>query len=376
MKKLLAMVLALVIVLCTGCNANPTSQTPSSGVSSGAASGPESEEKDSIVYFCRVLGDFGFNDNGWLGCQNAAEKYGYNANVVELGDDTATFENAFLEACDSGKYSVIVTQNGSSLGDYVRKYAADYPNLKFIVFDMGLTEDANLPENVYGIAYRSCDATFLSGALAAKISDTNKMAILSNDNPSGNDFAVGFVSGAKYANPDCKVYYYYGMADAAAWQEQASSLFDEGCDIIQAASGRFGLGIFNEATNRGGLNSGLKCFGIDTDMYYSLTKSETAQFADVVVTSATKNLAATIEMAFDKMKDNSLNWGEIEIYGYAQGGVGLAINDHYKKVVPADVQEYMEKLMADIESGAVVTKSGYDFASQEELLNWIQPQLG
>lgn len=363
MKKFLAMLLTVaLLLLCVGCN-------------SGTTTPPASEEKE-IVYLCRVLGDFGFNDNGWLGCQNAAAKYGYKANVIELGDDTATFENAFLEACDSGKYSVIVTQNGSSLGEFVRTYASSYPEIKFVVFDMGLTENANLPENVYGISYRACDATFLAGALAAKISKTGKVAILSNDNPGGNDFAVGFLSGAKHANPDCKVYYYYGMSDAAAWQEQAATLFGEGCDVIQSASGRFGLGVFNEATKRGGLDSGLACFGIDTDMYYSLTKSESADMADVVVTSATKNLAATIEMAFDKMENGTLNWGKMEVYGFSAGGVGLAINDHYKAAVDTDVQAYMDSLMEEMKNGTVTSPSGYDFASQEELLNWLQPKLG
>lgn len=371
MKKIFLLMLAIMMVLIgTGCG---------SGEKNQGNEGKETQEKQEtkeIVYLCRVLGDFGFNDNGWLGCQNAAAKYGYKANVIELGDDTATFENAFLEACDSKKYSVIVTQNGSSLGEFVRSYADDYPDIKFIVFDMGLTEDAELPENVYGIAYRSCDATFLSGALAAKISATGQVGILSNDNPGGNDFAVGFLTGAKHANPDCKVFYYYGMADAAAWQEQAATLFGQGCDVIQCASGRFGLGVFNEATNRGGISKGLACFGIDTDMYYSLTKSQSPEMANVVVTSATKNLAATIEIAFDKMEDGTLNWGKMETYGFAEGGVGLAINDYYKEVVPEEVRKYMESLMNDIKSGAIKTKSGYDFASQEELLNWLQPQLG
>lgn len=367
MKNLLAMVLAIALVLlCVGCGNGDANKDPKK----------DGEETKEIVYLCRVLGDFGFNDNGWLGCQNAAAKYGYKANVIELGDDTATFENAFLEACDSGKYSVIVTQNGSSLGEFVRANASSYPEIKFIVFDMGLTEDENLPENVYGISYRACDATFLTGALAAKISKSGKVGILSNDNPGGNDFAVGFLSGAKYVNPDCKVYYYYGMADAAAWQEQAATLFSEGCDVIQCASGRFGLGVFNEATKRGGLESGLVCFGIDTDMYYSLTKSESAEMANVVVTSATKNLAATIETAFDKMENGTLNWGKKEIAGVAEGGVGLAINEHYSEIVDADTQAYMQSLIEDMKSGKVKSQSGYDFASQEELLAWIQPQLG
>ena len=360
MKRLLIALMVAMLVL-AGCS-KPTE--------------PDKPEVKGMAYFCRTLGDFGFNDNGWEGCQAAAAKYGYEPQAIELGNDTATFENAFVEACESGKYSLIVTQNGSGLGDFVRKYAADYPNIKFIVFDMGLTEDPNLPANAYGIAYRAAESCFLAGALAAKMSENHKVGILSNDNPGGNDFAAGFISGAKYADPNCQCYYYYGMADAAAWQEQASSLYQMGCNVVLAGSGRFALGVFNEALNRGGAEKGCMALGIDTDMYYTLTKSETVDIANVVLSSATKELSYTIQQAIDKMQDGTLPWGKLESCGVAEGGGNIAINDNYNKLVPADVQAFMTDLIAKVKSGEVKPVSYYGFASQEEFLNWLKPQLG
>jgi len=178
MKKILIALLTVMLFL-AGCSGTPkTPDTPEQG-------------KGGLAYFCRTLGDFGFNDNGWEGSQAAAAKYGYEPTAIELGNDTATFENALLDACESGKYTLIVTQNGSGLGDYVRKHAEEYPDIKFIVFDMGITEDPVLPANVYGIAYKACDSCFLAGALAAMVSENGKVGILSNDNPGGNDFAAG-----------------------------------------------------------------------------------------------------------------------------------------------------------------------------------------
>ena len=363
MKKLVIAVIAF-LLLFAGCS-KPSEPTE-----------PDKPEVKGMAYFCRTLGDFGFNDNGWAGVQNSAAKHGYEPQAIELGNDTATFENALVEACDSGKYSVIVTQNGSGLSDYVRKYAKDYPEIKFIVFDMGITEDPNLPENVYGIAYKASEACFLAGALAAKMSANKKVGILSNDNPGGNDFAAGYISGAKYADPDCQTYYYYGMADAAAWQEQASSLYQMGVNVVLAGSGRFALGVFNEAFNRGGAENGCLAMGIDTDMYYTLTQSETVDIATVVLSSATKELAYTIENAVDRMKDGSLPWGKMEVLGIAQGAANVAINDHYKELVPEDVQAYMTDLIDKVSKGEVKPVSFYDFDSQEAFLNWLKPQLG
>ncbi len=364
MKKLVICFLAAMLLL-SGCSNN-----------GGGKEEEKPEKKQAVAYFCRTLGDFGFNDNGWQGTKKAAEKYGMEAQAIELGDDTATFENALVEACDSGKYTMIVTQNGSGLGDYVRKHSVDYPDIKFIVFDMGLTEDPNLPKNVYGIAYRASEACFLAGALAAKISENKKVAILSNDNPGGNDFAAGFVSGAKYADPDVQVYYYYGMADAAAWQEQASSLYQMGVNVILAGSGRFALGVFNEAYNRGGTEKGNYVIGIDTDMWYTLTQTESVDIAQVIVSSATKELAYTIEDAIDRDQKGTLPWGTLESSGIKEGGANVAINDNYKALTTTEVQDYMSDLIKKVTSGEVKPTSFYDFASQEAFLAWLRPLIG
>lgn len=366
MKRLVVVLFTLLLLL-SGCASNKPSEPTETPV----------EEAKGLVYFCKTLGDFGFNDNGWEGSQAAAAKYGYEPQAIELGDDTSTYENALVEACDSGKYSLVVTQNGSGLGDYVRKHAEEFPEIKFIVFDMGLTEDPNLPANVFGIAYRASDACFLAGALAAKISKNKKIGILSNDNPGGNDFAAGYVSGAKYADPDVQVYYYYGMADAAAWQEQAGSLYQMGANVVFACAGRNGLGVFNEAYNKGGVENGYYAIGIDTDKWYGLIQSDsTADIAKVIVSSATKEVAKTVEDAIKRDSEGTLPWGTIEISGAKEGGANISINDNYRALVPEDVQAYMDDLIAKVTSGEVKPVSFYDFASQSEFLAWLEPQLG
>ena len=149
-----------------------------------------------------------------------------------------------------------------------------------------------------------------------------------------------------------------------------------GVNVVLAGSGRFALGVFNEAFNRGGAENGCLAMGIDTDMYYTLTQSETVDIATVVLSSATKELAYTIENAVDRMKDGSLPWGKMEVLGIAQGAANVAINDHYKELVPEDVQAYMTDLIDKVSKGEVKPVSFYDFDSQEAFLNWLKPQLG
>ena len=83
----------------------------------------ETAEAKNILYLCLNLGDLSFNDMGWEGCQAAAEKYGWTAQCIELGKDPSVYENAFLDALDSGDYDLVVTQSNYGLSDLCIQYA-------------------------------------------------------------------------------------------------------------------------------------------------------------------------------------------------------------------------------------------------------------
>lgn len=83
MKKLLAILLTLAMAASlAACGGSGGGDKPASGgASSGAAaqqgaSGTADGDARSIIYLCWNLGDLSFNDLGWEGSQNAAEKYG------------------------------------------------------------------------------------------------------------------------------------------------------------------------------------------------------------------------------------------------------------------------------------------------------------
>ena len=195
---------------------------------------PPAEKEEGLVYFCLNLGDLSFNDSGWQGCQAAAEKYGYKAAVIELGKDTSTYESAFLDACDSGEYSVVVTQSNYGLSDLCQKYGPQYPDMKFIAFDMSASAEITA-KNMFGIAYKQNEGSFLVGVLSAAISKSNKVGVfVFNDVPVGNDFLTGYIEGVRTTNPDAEISYAYGggTADATKVQEVTSAMFDSGVDIV------------------------------------------------------------------------------------------------------------------------------------------------
>ena len=377
MKKVLALFLAAAMALSlAACGGGDSSSAPAASTPAGsapAASTPASGEGRSIIYFCMNLGDLSFNDLGWDGSRDAAAKYGWSADVIELGKDTSTYENAFVDAIDSGKYDLVVTQSNYGLSDLCIKYAPEYPEIDFISFDMSASADISGIDNLFGIAFKQNEGSFLVGALAGKLTKTNKIGVfVFNDVPVGNDFVTGYVAGVREANPDAQLSIAYGggTADASKLQEISSAMFDSGVDVIYGVSGSAYPGLAKEATGRGGIDSGLWCIGVDSDMWTVYKASENADYADVIVTSMQKNVAESIVYTIDRLVEGSLPFGSVEPYGIVEGGVGMADNEYYREKTPAEVLEYMDALQKDVVDGKVKVPSYFDFEDYDAFVEW------
>ena len=357
MKKLIMILLSLVMVL-------------SLMTVAAVAETPEYH----IIYFCQNLGDLSFNDLGWWGCQGAVEKYeGWTAEYIELGKDTSVYENAFLDAIDSGSYNLVVTQSNYGLSDLCMKYAPEYPEITFFAFDMSTSADLSGIDNMFGIAFKQNEGSFLVGALAGKITASNQIgAWVFNDVPVGNDFVTGFIAGVRHSNPDATVSTAYGggTADASKLQEVSSAMFDSGIDVIYGIQGSAYPGLASEATDRGGFEKGVYCIGVDSDMWTVYKASENAGIADVILTSMQKKVDESVIYTIDRLVAGELPFGVVEAYGIVENGVGMADNEHYRENTPAEIQEYMDQLQADVVSGAVEVPSYFDFADYDAFVAW------
>lgn len=381
MKKLIAVLMTLTILLAlAACGSKAPAATPTNapeasktGETQAAATPADEGSTESIIYLCMNLGDLSFNDLGWKGCQDAAAKYGWNAEVIELGKDTSVYENAFLDAIDSGKYTIVVTQSNYGLSDLCIKYAPEYKDIKFISFDMGASADISAIDNMFGIAFKQNEGSFLVGALAGKLTKTNKIGVfLFNDVPVGNDFATGYIAGVRHSNPDAEINVAYGggTADASKLQEISSAMFDSGVDVIYGVSGSAYPGLAKEATSRGGFEKGIYAIGVDSDMWTVYKASENADIADVIITSMQKKVDEAVVYTLDRYVEGKLPFGVVEGYGILENGVGMADNEYYRANTPADVLEYMDALSEEVVSGKVEVPSYFDFADYDAFAAW------
>lgn len=371
MKKIMAVLLTLVLVFSlAACN------RPDSGDNKGSGDSDHSDNKGGIdtskgiVYFCRNLGDKGFNDNGWWGTQDAAEKYGMVANCIELGADTSTYESAFLDACDSGKYSILVTQSNFGLADMCKKYGPEYPDMTFIAFDAGVTADFSSAPNVYGAAFGQNEGSWLAGVIAGTMTEKNHVGVyVYNDIPVGNDFLVGYLEGVRYANPDCEIEWVYGPGNANTAQvlELCNLLYDNGCDFIFCITGTDSISVAGMVTERGGIDAGLWMIGCDADQHAkALENTSTAPSADVIISSMIKDVRYTVTYCVDRAMEGTLPLGSVELLGLSKGGVDCLANDYFREAAPQKVQDAYDAAREAIDSGKVKVSSYFQFADYDE----------
>src|SRR5262245_10956786 len=152
--------------------------------------------------------------------------------------------------------------------------AKEYPNIHFAIID-GVSQ---LP-NVASIVFKEHEGSYLAGIIAAKTTRSNTLGFVGGmDIPLIHRFEKGYEEGAKFVNPNVRVIpNYVGVTDAA-WNnpgkgsELALAQISKGADVIFAAAGNSGLGVF-DAVEKAGTESGRAThFAIGVDSNQNMVK--------------------------------------------------------------------------------------------------------
>lgn len=376
MKKFLTMLLAMCIfVLATACGgATETQENPSveKDTEEQEESVTEGDNEHSLVFLTSTLGDMGFYDNAWDGIQALAAEYGYACEAIEMGSDVAVYEASFLDALDSGKYDVFLTDVVGGMSDYVAKYASEYPEYKFIVFDVDRSYEV-ASENIVAITYLQNEGAYLGGVLAASLSKTGKIGIyLHTDSPVLNDFATGYYQGAVDCNPDIKIYTAYGAGvsgDSARCSDLTGIMFDSGADVVFGCAGSSNPGLFQKVLDLGGFEAGYYAIGVNYDQWLTFSNSDKADLADAIASSVMKDAGTSLQNAWKYLEvDKSASWGTLLMFGMNDGAVGIAQNEYYQECIPQEVQDVVSGYEEKIRNGEIKIKSYFDFENNDEFI--------
>ena len=222
------------------------------------------------------------------------------------------------------------------------KIAPKFPKTRFVIIDSVI----DLP-NVQSIVFKENEGSFLVGVLAAKTSKTGKVGFVGGmDIPLIRRFECGYEQGAKYANPQIEVLQNMTGTTPSAWNdpgrggELAKAQFDGGVDVVYAAAGNTGLGVYQAATDAHKF-----AIGVDSNQNYL--------HPGTMLTSMVKRVDLAAYNSLMTAKNDAWQGG-ITVLGLKAGGVDWALDQYNEKLVTPEMKAKVEQAKADIISGKIV----------------------
>ena len=282
--------------------------------------------------------DKSFNQGVYDGMERFKKESGVAYREFEVTNE-AQREQALRRMAQRGANPVLGI--GFAQAPALEKVAKEFPDTKFAIIDMVV----DLP-NVRSIVFKEHEGSFLVGALAAMASETGKVGFIGGmDIPLIRRFACGYEQGAKYVNADAEVIQNMTGTTPAAWNdpgrgsELTKSQFDRGVDVVYAAAGGTGVGVYQAAKDGGQL-----AIGVDSNQNYL--------HPGTMLTSMLKRVdVAAYNVFMDAMNDN---WSAgIQVLGLAEDGVGWALDEHNESLITDDMKAAVNQVRDAIIAGKI-----------------------
>jgi basic membrane protein A len=311
------------------------------------------------------IDDKSFNTTQWNGVQRAVTELGVEAQFIQ-SDEATQYEPNLTEFASQG-YDLVVA-SGFFLGGDLAKVAALYPDVSYTIVDYSYPDPFGVPEgvvgnsecipNVEGQVFKTDQAAFLAGYLAAGMTKTGKLGYFGGAKiPTVTIFGVGFQAGMDYYNEvhgtsvvligwdneTGEGLFTGDFVDLTKGKESTESLFDEGADIFMGVGGLIGSPGFDVARERGGYG-----IWVDVDGYNLLPEAR-----DVLLTSVMKNMDTSVFTVIKDTMDGNFNGCDVYIGDLANGGVGIGPYHDLDSAVPDDLKAEIEDLAAKIISGEI-----------------------
>ncbi|MFM2186169.1 MAG: hypothetical protein RIR43_741 [Pseudomonadota bacterium] len=277
--------------------------------------------------------DKSFNEAAYRGAEAWKKETGQNYLEFEISNP-AQREQAMRRMAERGANPIIGV--GFSQGTPMEKVAKAYPKLQFALIDSVVT----LP-NVQSILFKEHEGSFLVGMLAAMASKSGKVGFIGGmDIPLIRKFACGYEQGARYANPKIEVSANMTGTTPAAWNdptrgsELAKAQFAKGVDVVFAAAGGTGIGVYQAAKD-----SGRYAIGVDSNQNHLQPGT--------MLTSMVKRVDVAVARAMKGVTPG------LTVLGLAENAVDYALDEHNAKLITPEMKKRVDAAKADIMAGKI-----------------------
>jgi basic membrane protein A len=287
----------------------------------------------AIVYDMGGKFDKSFNEAAFNGMEKWKKETGKQYFEFEISSESQR-EQAIRRMAERGASPIIGI--GFSQASSIEKIAKEFPKLQFAIVDMVV----DLP-NVQSVVFKEQEGSFLVGAMASLASKTGKVGFVGGmDIPLIRKFECGYEQGAKFANPKAEVFQNMTGTTGAAWNdparggELARAQFAKGADVVFAAAGGTGVGVYQAAKDSGKL-----AIGVDSNQNHLQPGT--------MLTSMLKRVDVAVYNVAKGHKSG------LSVLGLKEGGVDYAMDANNEKLVTADMKKKVESAKADIISGKI-----------------------
>ena len=277
--------------------------------------------------------DKSFNEAAYNGMEKWKKETGKKYLEFEISNESQR-EQALRRMAERGATPIIGIGFGQASA--IEKLAKEFPKLQFAIIDMVV----DLP-NVQSVVFKEQEGSFLVGAMAAMASKTGKVGFVGGmDIPLIRKFQCGYEQGAKFANPKAEVFANMTGTTGAAWNdparggELAKAQFAKGADVVFAAAGGTGMGVYQAAKDGQKL-----AIGVDSNQNHLQPGT--------MLTSMVKGVDVAVYNVAKAHKPG------ISVLGLKEGGVGYALDANNAKLVTEDMKAKVEAAKADIISGKI-----------------------
>ena len=320
MKKILAMLLALVMVMgLVACGSDaPATNGPDNGGSNAGNS--DGEYKIAMITDYGDITDQSFNQTTYEACKAFADENGVAFTYYKPSGDSTAERVAMVDAAVVDGYNVIVMP-GFAFGETLAEVADIYPEIKFVALDVAEGEGGfTATENVFSAVYQEQLSGYMAGYAAVKLGYKHLGYLGGMAVPAVQRFGYGYLQGIDAAAKELgivseiKVEYVYGnqfYGDADITAVMDTWYGEKGVEVVFACGG----GIFTSAAEAAAKVEGAKVIGVDTDQAAVI---DGLYGEGLTVTSALKGLAPTVKTVLSAivLEDNWAAYaGKIESLG-------------------------------------------------------------
>ncbi|OYU92619.1 MAG: BMP family ABC transporter substrate-binding protein, partial [Burkholderiales bacterium PBB5] len=293
-----------------------------------ALGAPLAQADPGVIYDMGGKFDKSFNEAAYNGAERFKKETGKGYTDFEISNESQR-EQAMRRMAEKGANPIIGV--GFSQGSSIEKAAKDFPKLQFAIIDSVVKAP-----NVESVVFKEQEGSFLVGMLASLTSKTGKVGFIGGmDIPLIRRFQCGFEQGAKYGNPKAEVTANMTGTTPAAWNdptrgaELAKAQFAKGVDVVFAAAGGTGVGIYQAAKD-----GGKYAIGVDSNQNHL--------HPGTMLTSMVKRVDVAVYNLAKKTTPG------VTALGLKEGGVDYAVDQYNEKLISADVKKKVDAAKADI----------------------------